>query len=98
MFATYVSGATGLLWAFVPIVDLIVPYPLGSSPLVVSTVTLGIELAYTSFAVSRFSQLPTWQSALRVGVVLAVGYGTLVGLVGLERAIVLLLPPMPAPG
>jgi hypothetical protein len=97
VFATYVFGTTGLLWAFVPIVDLIVPFPLGESPLVVSTVTLGIELVYTSHAVSQFARLPLWQSALRVGIVLAVGYGTLVAIVGIERAIVFLLPPMPGP-
>jgi hypothetical protein len=96
VFATYVFGTTGLLWAFVPIVDVAIPYPLGADSLVVSAVTVGIELAYTSYAVTQFSRLPAWQSVLRVAVVLAVGYGSLVAVVGIERAVALLLPPMPA--
>ena len=43
----------------------------------------------------QFSRLPWWNAALRVGVVLAVGYGVIVALIGLERAVMLLLPPMP---
>jgi hypothetical protein len=39
-----------------------------------------------------------WQSILRVSAVLAVGFGVLVALLGLDRKIVFLLPPMPAPG
>jgi hypothetical protein len=95
VFATYVFGTTGLLWAVVPLVDLLVPLSLGQSPLVVSGVTLGIELVYTSYAVFQFARLPAWQSVLRVGTVLTLGYGSLVAMVGVERAIVLLLPPMP---
>ena len=59
-------------------------------------VTILIELGYTSFAVWQFSRLPWWNATLRVGVVLAVGYGVIVALIGLERAVMLLLPPMPA--
>ena len=96
VFATYVFATTGLLWAVVPIVDLIVPVSLGANPIVVSFVTILIELGYTSFAVWQFSRLPWWNATLRVGVVLAVGYGVIVALIGLERAVMLLLPPMPA--
>jgi hypothetical protein len=96
VFATYVFGTTGLLWAVVPIIDLIMPLPLGRDPIVVAGVTVGIELAYTSYAVAQFARLPWWRSVLRVTVVLAVGYGSLVGIVGFQRAIALLLPPMPA--
>jgi hypothetical protein len=98
VFGTYVFGTTGLLWACVPIVDLLVPLPLGANGLVVSSITLAIELVYTSYAVHQFSRLPLWQSILRVSAVLAVGYGVLVALLGLDRTIVFLLPPMPAPG
>ena len=96
VFATYVFGTIGLLWAFVPIIDLLVPLPLGESPGIVAAVTLGIEILYTSYAVCQFGRLPGWMALLRVGLVLTIGYGALVGLVGLEQAIVLLLPPMPA--
>jgi uncharacterized protein DUF3667 len=96
VFATYVFGSTGLLWAVVPIIDLIVPVPLGANRLIVASVTLAIELVYTSYAVAQFARLPLAQSVLRVGAVLALGYGVLIGLVGVERAFVLLFPPMPA--
>jgi hypothetical protein len=84
-----------VLWAAVPLVDLIVPLPLGANSLVVVAVTLGIELVYTSYAVQRFARLSMWVSILRVGVVLALGYGVLVALAGIDGAIELLLPPMP---
>ena len=48
-------------------------------------------------AVWQFSRLPWWNAALRRRRdVLAVGYGVMVALIGLERAVMLLLPPMPA--
>jgi len=97
VFATYVFGTVGLLWAIVPVVDLLVPLPLGASPAVIAVVMLGIEIGYTSYAVKQFARLPVLVAFLRVGIVLAIGYGVLVALVGVERAIGLLLPPMPAP-
>ena len=96
VFATYVFGAIGLLWAFVPIIDVLVPWPLGANPSVVAVVMIGIEIVYTSYAVKQFARLPAMIAFLRVGIVLAIGYGVLVALVGAERAIGLLLPPMPA--
>jgi hypothetical protein len=96
VFATYVFGALGLLWAAVPIVDLLVPWQLGANPSVVVVVMIGIEIAYTSYAVKQFARLPALVAFLRVGIVLAIGYGVLAGFAGVERAIALLLPPMPA--
>lgn len=96
VFATYAFGTTGLLLTALPLIDLSVPAPLGESPIVVSAVALAIEWAYISYAVCQFARLPAWQSALRVGVVLALGYGTLTAIVGLERALALFQPPMPA--
>jgi hypothetical protein len=94
VFATYVFGTTGLLWAVVPVVDLLVPFPLGASTLVVAAVTLSIEVGYTTYAVVRFARLPWPVSFARVAVVLTVGYGALVGLVGLQETVDLMLPPM----
>ena len=96
VFATYVFGTIGLLWAIVPIVDVLVPWSLGANPSEVAVVMIGIEIVYTSYAVKQFARLPALMAFLRVGIVLAIGYGVLVGLVGVERAIALLLPPMPA--
>ena len=95
VFATYLFGTTGLLWALLPIIDLIVPRPLGANPYVVSSITIGVEIVYATWAVTQFSQLPWWRSALRVSFVLGVGYGLLTALVGLERAVALLIPQMP---
>jgi hypothetical protein len=95
-FATYAYGTIGLLWAAVPIVDLLVPLPLGPNRLAVVVVMLGIEVAYVTHAVAQFARLPLWLAFGRVTAVLAIGYGVLVAAVGLDQAIALLLPPMPA--
>lgn len=96
VFATYVFGTIGLLWAVVPIVDVLVPWPLAANPSVVAVVMIGIEIVYTSYAVKQFARLPAVFAFLRVGIVLTIGYGVLVGLVGVDHAIALLLPPMPS--
>jgi hypothetical protein len=59
--------------------------------------TIGIEVVYITYAVSGFAQLKLFRSLLRVAAVLAVGYGLPTAIVGAERAVVLVLPPMPAP-
>jgi hypothetical protein len=97
VFATYVFGTTGLLWAAIPIIDLLVPFPLGTSAFVVAAVTLSIEVGYTTYAVVQFAELSWAVSFARVAVVLAVGYGVLMGAVGLEQTVELLLPPMARP-
>jgi len=94
VFATYAFGTTGLLLAALPLIDLSVPTPLGDNPIVVSSVALAIEWAYISYAVCQFARLPAWQSVLRVGVVLTLGYGALTAAVGVERILGLLQPPM----
>lgn len=95
VFATYALGATNLLWALLPLIDLIVTLPLGDNPALVTGVTLGVESAYVIYAVTSFSRQPLWKCALRVGVVLALGYGLLSVLVGLERTIGIVGPLMP---
>lgn len=98
VFATYVYGTLGLLWAMVPLLDLLVPWSLGANDLTVTIVTTAIEVLYITHAVAQFARLPYWLSFARVTAVLTIGYAVLVGLVGLERVVVLLLPPMPAAG
>jgi len=58
-------------------------------------IAIGVEIVNATWAVTQFSQLPRWRSALRVSFVLGVGYGLLTALVGLERAGALLIPQMP---
>jgi Protein of unknown function (DUF3667) len=96
VFATYVYATIGLLWALVPLVDLVVPVPLGVNDLAVTSATMAIEVAYVSYAVRGFARLPLWLSVLRVTVVLAIGYTLLGLLIGAEDVLKLLLPPMPA--
>jgi hypothetical protein len=98
VFATYVYGTIGILWAVVPLLDLLVPAPLGASNLMVTVVLAAIEVIYLTHAVAQFARLPHWLSFMRVSVVLTVGYTVLVALVGIERLAVLLLPPLPAAG
>lgn len=95
VFATYALGTTGLLWALLPIIDLIVPYSLGANAIWVTGTTLCLEIAYLTYAVHRFSQLPVATCLLRVSTVLVVGCVLLAGIVSVERAVPLFLPPMP---
>ena len=95
VFATYVFGTTSLLWAMLPLIDLLVPAPLGANVLVVSAVTLGIEVLYASYAIANFAKIPWFASFARVVVVMVVGYGLLAIVVGPGSIVSLLLPPMP---
>lgn len=94
VFAAYGFATTGLLWALLPVIDLIVPYPLGANSLLVATVSAVIEAAYLTYAVRRFSELPLGTCLFRVTTVLALGYLLLAGIVGLERTAHWLLPPL----
>lgn len=95
VFATYAFATTGLLWAAVLVVDLIVPVPLGANGLTVLAVTFAIELAYLTYAVAQFTRLSWPGSFARVFLVLVVGYGILVGLAGPDRLAMLLRPSTP---
>ena len=92
VFAMYAFGTTGLLWALLPLADLAVPYPLGANPLTVLGVTLGVEVAYMTYAIWQFSGLALWECAVRVTVVLVVGYALLIGLIGTDQVAHILLP------
>ena len=96
VFAMYAFGTTGLLWALLPVIDLLVPLPLGASDYTVASVTFAVEVGYMSYAIYRFSHLSLTGYVLRVSVVMVVGYILLASIVGRERMINLLLPPMPA--
>ena len=85
-------------WAMVPLLDLLVPWSLGANDLTVTIVTTAIEVLYITHAVAQFARLPHWLSFARVTNSAHDWYAVLVGLVGLERLVVLLLPPMPAAG
>lgn len=95
VFAMYLFGTTGLLWALLPVIDLIIPVPLGENGLTVTIVTFGVEVVYMTYAIYRFSQLSFLTCVFRVSTVLVVGHLLLLGIVGTERMIDLLLPPMP---
>lgn len=79
-------ATTGLLWALLPVIDLLVPYPLGANALLVATMSTLIEAAYLTYAVRGFSQLPFGTCLFRVTTVLALGYLLLAGIVDLEHA------------
>ena len=94
VFASYGFATTGLLWALLPVVDLIVPWPLGANSLLVASASAAVEAAYLTYAVRGFSQLPLGTCLCRVTSVLALGYLLLAGIVGLERTARWLLPPL----
>jgi hypothetical protein len=96
-FSTYALGTIGLLWALIPLFDALTPGAWGTNTRAVALIAVSIEAIYLIYAVRQFARLPWWLSAVRVLTVLTVGYGLLVALVGLERAVVVMLPPMPAP-
>jgi uncharacterized protein DUF3667 len=92
VFAIYAFATSGLLCALPPLLDLAVPYPLGSDPLLVLTVMLSVEVVYLSYATWKLSGLPAWESAVRVTLVLGAGYALLIALMGPEQVAGVLLP------
>lgn len=92
VFAMYAFGTTGILWALLPLIDLAVPYPLGADPMTVLLVTLGIEIAYGTYAIWQFGNVPIWWCAIRVAAVLGAGYALLIGVLGPGYLSNMLLP------
>jgi hypothetical protein len=92
VFAMYAFGTLGVLWAVPPLIDLMVPYPLGADATTVLLVTLAIEVGYLTYAIWQFSNIPVWICAFRVTVVLVVGDALLAWLFGADYLAHLWLP------
>jgi hypothetical protein len=92
VFAMYAFGTLAVLWAVPPLIDLMVPYPLGADAMTVLLVTLAIEVSYLTYAIWQFSNIPLWICAFRVTVVLVVADALLAWLFGADYLAHLLLP------
>lgn len=87
----YLFGTLGLLWMLLPLIDLIIPLSLGANGSAVIWTTFLIEWVYIAYGAHDFTRGSWWLSALRTTVVLAVGYGIPVAIVGVPRAMSLLV-------
>jgi len=97
VFAMYAFGTLGLLWTVPPLIDLMLPYPLGADPVTVLLVTFAIEVSYLTYAVWQFGSIPVWVCAFRVAVVLVTGDALLTWLAGPDYLAHLLLPTLRLP-
>ena len=97
VFALYAFATIGLLWALLPLVDLIVPAALGESPQVVAVVCITLEAGYFVHGVRDHSGMPVAKACLRVALVFALGYGALYLLGGSSDWYDYLIPPLPRP-
>ena len=93
VFSIYAFGTIGTLWALLPLIDLAIPFPLGSSRLTVIAVCFAIELVYLTFGVQVFGGHPLRSGLWRVALVLGVGYATLYLVVNALGLAAVMLPP-----
>jgi hypothetical protein len=94
VFSIYAFGTIGNLWALLPLIDLAVPFALGTHRVAIVATCLSIELAYLTFGVQRFGGHSLRSALWRVALVLGIGYATLylvASLVGLANV---MLPPV----
>ena len=94
VFSIYAFGTVGTLWALLPLIDLAIPFPLGSNRLTVIAVCLAIELAYLSFGVRAFGAHSLRSALWRVALVLLIGYATLFILARSVGVAEVMLPPV----
>jgi hypothetical protein len=87
VFTTYAASTTGLLWALLPLVDLLVPFDLARSEASVASITLGIEVIYVTYAVHDWLPRSLWRVFLGVASVLFVGYAILAAVLGVDQAV-----------
>jgi hypothetical protein len=92
VFAIYVFGTIGLLWALLPLIELASGLPLAAHRMLVVAVALAIELAYVSYAVRDFTRSSVWCCVVCAFVLLGSAYGLLVLTLGSGRALGLSLP------
>ncbi len=97
VFSLYAFATIGILWALLPLLDLIVPAALGESPNVVAAVCIALEAGYIVHGVRDYSDLPVATAALRVALVFALTYGALYLLGGSSDWYEYLIPPLPRP-
>lgn len=95
VFALYGYGTVGVLWTFLPLIDLAVPVSLGESPMIVAAVCLVLEAGYFTMGIRNYAQVSVGGAAWRVLVVFALVYGGLY-LLGGASWYQYLLAPLPA--
>jgi hypothetical protein len=95
VFALYAFGTVGILWATLPLFDLVLPIALGDSPRFVVSVCLLLEMSYIIFGIRQFGRFSafgaTWRVLLVFGIVYAAVY-TVGGYTGWHQYV---LPPLP---
>lgn len=95
VFALYGYGTVGVLWSFLPLIDLAVPVSLGESPMIVAAVCMALEAGYFTLGIRNYAQVSLGGAAWRVLVVFALVYGALY-LFGGAGWYQYLLAPLPA--
>jgi hypothetical protein len=95
VFALYGYGTVGMLWTFLPLIDLAVPASLGESPKIVAAVCVALEAGYFSLGIRNYAQVSLLGAAWRVLLVFALVYGGLY-LLGGASWYQYLLAPLPA--
>jgi hypothetical protein len=81
VFATYAFPTVGLIWAVLPLLDLMLPAEIGSTRGIATAIKLAIEFVYLTFAVHTFGRMPLWVTVVRCFLVLGTGNAILLSFV-----------------
>ena len=92
VFAVYCFGTLGLLWAVLPLLELLFFIPLSSYRLATVGVVLAIAVVYLTFGIRDFSHRSLPRSAVSAALALVLAYGLLIAALALGRSIKFMAP------
>jgi hypothetical protein len=97
VFAVYCFGTLGLLWAVLPLLELLLFLPLSTYRLETVGFVLLIAIVYLTLGIRDFAGRSVLRSAASAILVLVLGYGLLVLVLGVGRSIEFMAPLLGAP-
>lgn len=95
VFSLYAFATVGMVWAFLPLIDLTLPIALGESLSVVAAVCLVLEAGYFIYGIGQFAGISAIESAWRIAVIYVIDSSLLYLIGGRQDWHAYLLPPLP---
>jgi uncharacterized protein DUF3667 len=92
VFTIYCFSTLGLLWAVLPLFEVLLGLPLSGHRNVTIAVVLLFAAVYLTFGIRDFARAPLWSAAISAVAAMGLAYGTVVILVGIRRSLESLAP------
>lgn len=87
VFAIYAFATLGLLWAVLPLFEVLLGLPLSSHRIETITVVMGVAAVYLTLGIRAFARTSLPGAAMSAVVAMGLAYGLVAAVVGLARSI-----------